>query len=330
MQSAEPETAFFAFDSRAEGTSQIYVVPADGGAQRRVTSGDADSAIPSWSRDGRWIYFESDRSGQWRVWKVPASGGDAVQVTYSQGGAAFESADGKSLYFFSGETKGLFRVPVGGGVEKQVAPVVFGWIGFSVTAKGVYFLSDSKTLQLLDETTGLIRTVARLGGHSVGTAGITGSSDSAYLMFTEVKDNERWDLMLVEGFRRSGWSGIRRGWSPPQESTRPRFATWPVQPVHAGIGSSRDGAATIAPPEGNPQGDSRAPARRGSDAHFPTQRLGPGLHIQKAMTGAGFARGQSLAVVADAQRQPVAGTAKVDFHVRTLRVAHDVVDRLLE
>jgi Tol biopolymer transport system component len=195
-----PDGRWIAFDSRAEGESQIYVMPADGGPQRRLTSGDADSQVPSWSRDGGWIYFESNRSGQWRVWKAPASGGESVQVTRSQGGPAFESADGKSLYFFSEGTKGLFRVPVGGGKEEQVAPIVFAWAGFSVTAKGVYFLSDSKTLQLLDERTGLIRTVAHLEGHSVYAA-ITVSPDSAYLVFNELRDYHRSDLMLVEGFR---------------------------------------------------------------------------------------------------------------------------------
>jgi Tol biopolymer transport system component/serine/threonine protein kinase len=195
-----PDGRWIAFDSRAEGESQIYVVPADGGGQRRLTSGDADSQVPSWSRDGRWIYFESDRSGQWRVWKAPANGGEAIQVTHSQGGPAFESTDGKFLYFFSEGTEGLFKVLVDGGEEKQVAPAVYGLFGFSVTTKGVYFLSDLKTLQLLDGTTGQIRTVAHLGTHYVA-AGITISPDSAYLVFTEVKDYNRWDLMLVEGFR---------------------------------------------------------------------------------------------------------------------------------
>jgi Tol biopolymer transport system component len=194
-----PDGRWIAFDSRAEGQSQIYVISADGGAQRRLTSGEAENMVPSWSRDGRWIYFESHRSGQLRVWKAPASGGEAVQVTHSQGGAAFESADGKYLYFVSDPANALFRLPVGGGEEKQVAPVVAAWDLFSVTAKGVYFFSDPKTLQLLDEKTGLIRSVARLEGHSV-QSGITVSPDSAYLVFA-VQTSNRSDLMLVEGFR---------------------------------------------------------------------------------------------------------------------------------
>ena len=194
-----PDGHWIAFDSRDEGVSQIYVISSDGGVRRRITSGDAESMIPSWSRDGRWIYFESRRSGQWRVWKAPTSGGEAVQVTHSQGGASFESIDGKSLYFFSEETKALFQMPIGGGVEKQVAPLVAGWANFCITEKGVYFFSDPKTLQLLDETTGLISTAARLEGHSA-MDGITLSPDSAYLVFSELS-GFRNDLMLVEGFR---------------------------------------------------------------------------------------------------------------------------------
>lgn len=154
-----------------EGPSQIYVISSGGGAPRRLTSG-VESVIPSWSRDGRWIYFESRRSGQWRVWKTPADGGEPVQVTHSQGGAAFESADGKSLYFFSEDTKGLYRMPVSGGEEKKVAPVVNWWGAFSTTGKGVYFFSDAQTLQLLDEKTGVIRTVARLEGHSAAAGSL--------------------------------------------------------------------------------------------------------------------------------------------------------------
>ncbi len=193
-----PDGRWLAFDSRIEGPSQIYVMPAGGGAQRRLTSGDRENLVPSWSRDGRWIYFLSQRSGQWRVWKTPAGGGEPLQVTHSHGGASLESADGQYLYFFAEDTSGLYRMPVGGGEEKQIATNVYTG-SFTVTAKGVYFLSDAKTLQLVDEKDDLTRTVARLGEHSVEN-GITVSPDDAYLLFS-VRSNARNDLMLVEGFR---------------------------------------------------------------------------------------------------------------------------------
>jgi dipeptidyl aminopeptidase/acylaminoacyl peptidase len=197
-----PDGRWIALDSRPEGTAQIYVIPSDGGKPRRVTSGDAQNQVPSWSRDGKWIYFESDRSGQWRIWKVPPEGGSAVQVTKNTGGAAFESVDGKYLYITSTGNHGgpLVRMPVAGGPEVEVAPKVLWWPDFSVTAKGVYFLPDAKTLQLLDAATGKITTVAKAGRDSFGTTGISVSPDDAHMVFAENESTGN-ELMLVENFR---------------------------------------------------------------------------------------------------------------------------------
>jgi len=197
-----PDGRWIALDSRVEGTAQIYVIASDGGKPRRVTSGDAQNQVPSWSHDGRWIYFESDRSGQWRIWKVPPEGGSAVQVTKNTGGAAFESVDGKYLYITSTGNNGgpLFRMPVAGGPEVEVAPKVLWWPDFSVTAKGVYFLPDAKTLQLLDAATGKITTVAKAGRDSFGTTGISVSPDDAHMVFAENESTGN-ELMLVENFR---------------------------------------------------------------------------------------------------------------------------------
>ncbi len=194
-----PDGRWIALDSRPEGTAQVFVIPSDGGKPRRMTSGDAQSGVPSWSRDGKWIYFQSNRSGQWRIWKVPAEGGSAVQVTKNTGGAAFESVDGKYLYITSTGNDGgpLFRMPVAGGPEVEVAPKVLWWPDFSVTAKGVYFLPDAKTLQLLDAATGRITTVAKA---EKGFGAFSVSPDDAYMVFAEWESGGS-DIMLVENFR---------------------------------------------------------------------------------------------------------------------------------
>ena len=80
----------------------IHVIDVDGGPSRRVASEHSDGVVPSWSRDGQWIYFASPRTGRSEVWKVPAAGGQAVQITKRGGFAAFESQDGKSLYYAKG------------------------------------------------------------------------------------------------------------------------------------------------------------------------------------------------------------------------------------
>nr|HEX4314131.1 S9 family peptidase [Kofleriaceae bacterium] len=64
------------------GRSDIYMTATDGtgSATRMTTSPDSDSD-PSWSSDGKWIYFMSSRGGSSQVWRIGATGGEAEAVT---------------------------------------------------------------------------------------------------------------------------------------------------------------------------------------------------------------------------------------------------------
>jgi Tol biopolymer transport system component len=50
-----PDGKLIAFDSRANGVAQIYVIPAEGGEPRQVTTDAMGGQVPAWSRDGEWI-----------------------------------------------------------------------------------------------------------------------------------------------------------------------------------------------------------------------------------------------------------------------------------
>jgi Tol biopolymer transport system component/DNA-binding winged helix-turn-helix (wHTH) protein len=115
-----------AFDSTRSGSENIgsfniWVVGGDGTGVRQITADSSSNVRPSWSRDGRWIYYSSQRSGDLQIWKVLAAGGTPVQVTKKGGGyEAFESPDGKDLYYATLTLPGIWRVPVDGGDEVQV------------------------------------------------------------------------------------------------------------------------------------------------------------------------------------------------------------------
>jgi Tol biopolymer transport system component len=105
-----PDGRWIAFDSTKYGHRDIFVVAAEGGFLRRLTTEPSEDVRPNWSADGRWIYFGSDRGGDWQVWKVPSEGGAAVQVTRHGGREAFESLDGKFVYYTKqGPTAGIWR-----------------------------------------------------------------------------------------------------------------------------------------------------------------------------------------------------------------------------
>jgi Tol biopolymer transport system component len=175
------------------------VVAADGGAPRLLAE---DAYVPSWSRDGRWIYFASGRSGRVEVWKMPAAGGAAAQVTRNGGMAALESADGKYLYYdknSGSSADSLYRMSVEGGQEVEVVPHLGEYDSFGVTAKGVYFISDSRTIRFLDPGSGRVSTLATLE-KSVLEGGLCVSPDDRFVVWTQ-QDRVSSELMLVDNFR---------------------------------------------------------------------------------------------------------------------------------
>jgi TolB protein len=65
-----PDGEFIAFSAWEKGQPDIYVVSAEGGEPRRLTEDNSQDQFPSWSVDGRWIYFRSVREGKNGIWRV--------------------------------------------------------------------------------------------------------------------------------------------------------------------------------------------------------------------------------------------------------------------
>jgi Tol biopolymer transport system component/predicted Ser/Thr protein kinase len=204
-----PDGQRIAFESSAEdGRRDIWTIDVAGGAPHRLTQDPGDERTPSFSRDGRWIYFHSERGGTGEIWRVPATGGAKERVT--RGGAgpgAIESADGRLLIFTRGsEDSPLLALPLAGGPERTVAPCVGGSGGtFDVAASGVYYPDCSSfrdpVLHRLDLATGRdqaagpLEDFERFGNGRVGV-----SPDGRTILYTKAGRNGS-DLMLIENFR---------------------------------------------------------------------------------------------------------------------------------
>jgi Tol biopolymer transport system component len=198
-----PDGQHIAFDYNGEGNADIYVIRAAGGKPIRLTADPADDMAPSWSRDGRWIYFISKRTGRYEVWKVSSEGGPAIQVSRNGGGMAFESPDGRSVYYMNGDFSGsLWRMPSSGGTANEVLPSV-ATRAFCVIQEGIYFIpvagpGQNSSIEFLSFATGKVKTVALMSGPPF--EGLSVSPDGRYLLFTQV-DGIGSDLTLVENFR---------------------------------------------------------------------------------------------------------------------------------
>ena len=95
-----PDGRSIAFDSQAEnGHVDIWTIGVDGSGLRQVTHDPADDIVPSWSRDGRFIYFSSNRTGRLEIWRAAAGGGAEEQVTREGGCSPSRAVDGRTLYY---------------------------------------------------------------------------------------------------------------------------------------------------------------------------------------------------------------------------------------
>jgi eukaryotic-like serine/threonine-protein kinase len=201
-----PDSHWIAFSSRSEnGIRSIYVVDAAGGQPRRVTPPEDDAHIPSWSRDGSWIYCTSNRSGRSEIWRVPAAGGASTQITDNGGYVASESWDGKGIYYLKNvvyAAQPLYERSLAGGTEWQVLDSVYAR-SFLVVEDGIYYIAgaDDKgtyPLRFLDFATGKSRELTKLD--SSPTIGLAVSPDRKTVLFSAFKPINR-DLWLIEGFR---------------------------------------------------------------------------------------------------------------------------------
>jgi serine/threonine protein kinase/WD40 repeat protein len=137
--------AFDGFDGTSDPSQRVFVVEAAGGAVRSIPSkaGFSDN-VPSWSHDGKYIYFGSNRSGRNEVWRAPADGGEPVQITTTGGWAPVESWDGKTLYFsrvVGPSRRSLMAMPVAGGSERQLGITTTHW-NYVDTARGLYYVAE--------------------------------------------------------------------------------------------------------------------------------------------------------------------------------------------
>ncbi len=200
-----PDSHSMAFEFRPKEHSEIYLLEMGGGAPRLLpTLPGADNGGPSWSRDGKWIYFYSDRGGPpFQLWKVSLKGGPPLQITRNGGVFGAESADGRFLYYSKFEERGIWKLSLSGGEETRVLDQAgeTEWYNWALGRNGVYFLhhrADGGDLNFFDFATGKTTTI--LASDKQPGVGLAVSADGKSILQAEVELEDS-NIMLVKNFR---------------------------------------------------------------------------------------------------------------------------------
>lgn len=108
-----PDGKWLAFQSNRSGSSQIWIMPAGGGAPRKLTSEPESVAVqgrrmgtrvmtPTWAPDSKSILFISTRSGPYNIYSLPIEGAAKPKALSHAAGSqrfAVYSPDGNRICF---------------------------------------------------------------------------------------------------------------------------------------------------------------------------------------------------------------------------------------
>jgi Tol biopolymer transport system component len=183
------------------------MIDVDGGAPRRLTAEAGYQVVPTWSHDGRWIYYSWWQADTRDIRRVPADGGGTPErLTHGVAGAfACESADGSSLLFQPEDADSpLMTMALPSGQARQLIACVEN-SAFGVGPRGVYYVpcdqSADPPVYLLDPRTGRNAGLGTLDGLWPRPPGLSVSPDGNTIVYPW-QVLSRADLMLIENFRR--------------------------------------------------------------------------------------------------------------------------------
>ena len=80
----------------------IYIIPATGGEEKRLTTAEGLDDGPEFSPDGKYIWFNSVRTGLMQVWRMKIDGSEQTQMTFDEQSNAWfphVSPDGKHVVY---------------------------------------------------------------------------------------------------------------------------------------------------------------------------------------------------------------------------------------
>lgn len=213
-----PDGRWIAFQSYAQGNADIYVIAAEGGVPYRLTASTANDMAPSWSSDGKSIYFGSNRSDSWQIWNMPFSSEQshppaalrATQVTHHGGFAAFEttSNDTLAVYYIRLNVQGLWRKTLDSdnGEETLFLPDIGykNWGNWMLASDGVYFVRYAgwrkASVVYYNFTTQTTDTLTTIKGNLVlRRPGLAVSPNGMTVLYTQV-DRSSGDIMMIDGF----------------------------------------------------------------------------------------------------------------------------------
>jgi Tol biopolymer transport system component/DNA-binding winged helix-turn-helix (wHTH) protein len=197
-----PDSQKIAFDSRHSSHPEVYIVDISERLPRKLITNLPDLSEPSWSHDGKWLYFQARTalSPLGRIYRCPAIGGDAAALSEEFGSFPSESFDGETVYFANKLDGPRLLVaslnPVGPELVLKGVPALDAG-NWTVVSGGIYFVPADAPMSVhyFDFATKRLRQIFKVEA-DIGY-GLSVSPDGRWILYTQVAGRNA-DIMLLD------------------------------------------------------------------------------------------------------------------------------------
>lgn len=195
-----PDGKWIVFQGFADGQSDIFRVPSNGGIIENLTHSPEEEHTPFVANSGE-IYYCAQLSDGWSIWNMQANGSKKKQVIGGQAYAPQLDVEGKSLIYCQKDTFGLWKLDLESLDESLLIPSFHPlyWGAYRVSKKGIYFFNpQQKEIEFYDfqsdQSSPVFKPEKRLA--SLGIS-ISVSPDGSQILFCQI-DHHDADIMLAE------------------------------------------------------------------------------------------------------------------------------------
>jgi Tol biopolymer transport system component/DNA-binding winged helix-turn-helix (wHTH) protein len=202
-----PDSQKICFEMKdPDGSISIYVADIADRVPRRLSIRFHRATSPSWSRDGKWIYFRTFEGIGQQIYRSPAAGGAATLIAESDTiNMPVEAPDGKTLYFmplYGGAPVMMLSLDHLGANPRPVPEMakLFSELQWIVVPDGIYFTpqDNPRAICFYEFATRRTREVFRTN-KDLGY-GMSVSPDGHYMLYSQLDENNS-NIMLVNNFR---------------------------------------------------------------------------------------------------------------------------------
>jgi Tol biopolymer transport system component len=118
-----PDSSSIVFDARPNGHSAIYVMDLKEGKPKLFESQSFEVRRPSYSRDGRYIYFDTTRGGATEIWRRELKTNQDQVIAPAGFMVGVESPDGRKLFYQENEPRHIWVSDPDGGSPRHLSQV---------------------------------------------------------------------------------------------------------------------------------------------------------------------------------------------------------------